>query len=84
MYLLRSLSVKDNTNSNQDQEETRVRMKRELSDTSTVAGDDNNIGSRGDCDNDFIELGSVDLRKKRRLQRVRQMPSDETEVIELD
>jgi hypothetical protein len=59
-------------------------MKRELSDTSTVAGDDNNVGSRGGYDNDFIEIGSIDLRKKRRLQRVRQMPSDETEVIELD
>jgi predicted transcriptional regulator with HTH domain len=59
-------------------------MKRELSDTSTVAGDDNNVGSRSEGDNDFIEIGSVDLRKKRRLERVRQMPSDETEVIELD
>ncbi|KAI4685193.1 hypothetical protein J4E81_009006 [Alternaria sp. BMP 2799] len=68
-----------------DQEETRVRMKRELSDTSTMAGDDHNVDSRVvACDDDFIEIRSVDLRKKRKLERVRQMPSDETEVIVLD
>jgi len=60
-------------------------MKRELSDTSTVAGDDHNVDSRViACDDDFIEIRSVDLRKKRKLERVRQMPSDETEVIVLD
>ncbi|KAL1797329.1 hypothetical protein ACET3X_003935 [Alternaria dauci] len=68
-----------------EQEETRVRMKRELSDTSTVAGEDHEFGSRsGICDDDFIELRSVDLRKKRKQQRVRQIPTDETKVIELD
>ena len=60
-------------------------MKRELSDTSTVAGDDHNVGSRvGACDDDFIEIRSVDLRKKRKLERVRQMPSDMNAVIVLD
>lgn len=60
-------------------------MKRELSDTSTVAGDDHNVGSRvGARDDDFIEIRSVDLRKKRKLERVRQMPSDMNAVIVLD
>jgi hypothetical protein len=60
-------------------------MKRELSETSTVAGDDHNVGGRAEaCDDDFIEISSVDLRKKRKLQRVRKIPSNETEVIELD
>jgi hypothetical protein len=60
-------------------------MKRELSDTSTVACDDNNSGNRnGTCDDDLIEICSVDLRKKRKQQRVRQLPNDETEVIEPD
>ena len=36
------------------------------------------------CDDDFIEIRSVDLRRKRKQQRVRQIPTDETEVIELD
>jgi hypothetical protein len=29
-------------------------------------------------------MGSVDLRKKRKLDRVRQVPDDESKVIELD
>ncbi|CAN9282483.1 unnamed protein product [Alternaria alternata] len=68
-----------------EQEETRVRMKRELPDTSTVGGNDQ--GSSGlsvTCDDEFIEIRSVDLRRKRKQQRVRQIPTDETEVIELD
>ncbi|OWY48808.1 hypothetical protein AALT_g8180 [Alternaria alternata] len=67
------------------QEETRVRMKRELSDTSTVGGNDHgSSGLSATCDDDFIEIRSVDLRRKRKQQRVRQVPTDETEVIELD
>ncbi|CAN9373262.1 unnamed protein product [Alternaria alternata] len=68
-----------------EQEETRVCMKRELPDTSTVGGNDQ--GSSGlsvTCDDEFIEIRSVDLRRKRKQQRVRQIPTDETEVIELD
>ncbi|CAN9441353.1 unnamed protein product [Alternaria alternata] len=68
-----------------EQEETRVRMKRELSDTSTVGGNDHgSSGLSATCDDDFIEIRSVDLRRKRKQQRVRQIPTDETEVIELD
>ncbi|CAG5182045.1 uncharacterized protein ALTATR162_LOCUS9964 [Alternaria atra] len=68
-----------------EQEETRVRTKRELSDTSTVAGADNEFDSRsGTRDDDFFEIRSVDLRKKRKQQRVRQVPGDGIEVIELD
>ncbi|KAI5379955.1 hypothetical protein J4E82_001502 [Alternaria postmessia] len=68
-----------------EQEETRVRMKRELSDTSTIEGNDHgSSGLSATCDDDFIEIRSVDLRRKRKQQRVRQIPTDETEVIELD
>ncbi|KAG9190577.1 hypothetical protein G6011_08665 [Alternaria panax] len=68
-----------------EQEEASIRVKRELSDTSTVAGDDNEFGSRSEtCNDDFIELRSVDLRKKRKQEHVRQVPTDETEVIVLD
>jgi hypothetical protein len=60
-------------------------MKRERSDSLTVIGDDDDIGDRSDrADPDFIEMHSVDLRKKRKLERMRQVPSDENEVIELD
>ena len=60
-------------------------MKRELSDTSTVGGNDHgSSGLSATCDDDFIEIRSVDLRRKRKQQRVRQVPTDETEVIELD
>jgi hypothetical protein len=59
-------------------------MKRELSDNSTVGGNDHGFsGLSATCD-DFIEIRSVDLRRKRKQQRVRQIPTDETEVIELD
>jgi hypothetical protein len=69
----------------QEQEETRLRIKRERSDSLTVVGDDDDIGDRSDfADPDFIEMGSVDLRKKRKLGRERQVPGDESEVIELD
>ncbi|RYN23470.1 hypothetical protein AA0112_g9379 [Alternaria arborescens] len=68
-----------------EQEETRIRMKRELSDTSTVGGNDHgSSGLSATCDDEFIEIRSVDLRRKRKQQRVRQIPTDETEVIELD
>jgi hypothetical protein len=60
-------------------------MKRERSDSATVVGDDDDIGDRsGDCGPDFIEMHSVDLRKKRKLPRQRQMPTEDSEVIELD
>jgi hypothetical protein len=60
-------------------------MKRELSDTSTVGGNDHGpTGLSATYVDDFIEIRSVDLRRKRKQQRVRQIPTDETEVIELD
>jgi hypothetical protein len=50
-----------------------------------VAGSDNEFDSQsGTRDDDFIEIRSVDLRKKRKQQRVRQVPGDGIEVIELD
>ncbi|KAF1937305.1 hypothetical protein EJ02DRAFT_458833, partial [Clathrospora elynae] len=60
-----------------EQEETRMRMKRERSDSvSTVRNDD-------DCDPDFIETDFVDLRQKRKMARLAQLPGDGVEVISL-
>jgi len=59
-------------------------MKRERSGSATVVGNDD-IGDDGGSDNsDVVETGAVDLRAKRRKTRVRQLPGNEDEVIELD
>ena len=57
-------------------------MKRERSSSVTVVGDDDDVGNR--IDPDFIEIHSVDLRKKRKLQRMRQVPNEDSVVFELD
>jgi hypothetical protein len=63
-----------------EQEESRLRMKRERSSETIVgAGDD-----VGDSHPDFVELRSVDLRATRRTKRVKQLPTPDAEVIELD
>jgi hypothetical protein len=59
-----------------------MRMKRERSDSLTVVGDENDVGDR--IDPDFVELHSVDLRKKRKLQRMRQVPNENSVIVELD
>jgi hypothetical protein len=51
-------------------------MKRERSETETLAGDEQDV--------DFVELWSVDLRAERRAERVRQVPRAGEEVIVLD
>jgi hypothetical protein len=59
-------------------------MKRERSGSARVVGNDD-IGDDGRNDNlDVVETGAVDLRAKRRKIRVRRVPGDEDEVIELD
>jgi hypothetical protein len=50
-------------------------------------GDDDDIGNgyhHSDPDPDFVELRAVDLRAERKAKRVRQLPTPQTEVIELD
>jgi hypothetical protein len=63
-----------------EQEETRIRMKRERS-SETIVGDGDDAG---DSHPDFVELRSVDLRAMRRAKRVKQLPTPDAEVIELD
>ena len=59
-------------------------MKRERSGAARVVGNDD-IGDDGRSDNsDVVETGAVDLRAKRQKMRVRRVPGDEDEVIELD
>ncbi|KAH7084824.1 hypothetical protein BKA63DRAFT_573833 [Paraphoma chrysanthemicola] len=68
-----------------EQEETRLRMKRERSESVTVVGDDEDVGDGlSHSDPDLIEMRWVDLRAQRKAKRVRQLPTPETEVIELD
>jgi len=60
-------------------------MKRERSDSATVVGDDDDIGDRSlRSDPDLIEGRWVDLRAERKKMRVRQLPTPDSEVIELD
>ena len=48
-------------------------------------GDEDDIGDRYEhSDPDLIEMRWVDLREQRKKTRVRQLPTPETEVIELD
>ena len=69
----------------QDQEEARLRTKRERSESITVVGNEDDIGDRSQPnDPDLIEMRWVDLREQRKRQRVRQLPTLETEVIEID
>jgi hypothetical protein len=63
-----------------EQEETRIRMKRERS-SETILGNGNDVG---DSHPDFVEVGSVDLRAMRRAKRMKQLPTPGAEVIELD
>ncbi|KAF2833541.1 hypothetical protein CC86DRAFT_415385 [Ophiobolus disseminans] len=68
-----------------EQEENRIRTKRERSDSVTVVGDEDDIGDRYQhSDPDLLEMRWVDLREQRNKLRVRQLPTAETEVIELD
>ncbi|RAR02987.1 hypothetical protein DDE83_008388 [Stemphylium lycopersici] len=67
-----------------NQEDARLCLKRERSDTPIIVADDaDDVG-----DPDFIETGSNDLRKKRRIEREQkrrqQVPGDEIEVIVLE
>jgi hypothetical protein len=57
-----------------EQEESRLRTKRERSSETIV----------GDSHPDFVELRSVDLRAMRMAKRVKQLPTPDAEVIELD
>jgi hypothetical protein len=69
----------------QEQEEARQRLKRERSSSETLVGDDEDFGDGYQhSDADLIELRAVDLRAARKAKRVRQLPTPETEVIELD
>jgi hypothetical protein len=69
----------------QEQEEARQRLKRERSSSETLVGDDEDVGDGYQhSDADLIELRAVDLRAARKAKRVRQLPTPETEVIELD
>ena len=54
-------------------------MKRERSSSETIVGDGDDI-----ADADFVEMRCVDLRAERRAKRVRQLPTPESDVIELD
>ncbi|KAH3970147.1 hypothetical protein HBI25_050640 [Parastagonospora nodorum] len=70
-----------------ERDDTRLRMKRERSSSETLVGDSDDIGDRhqhSDPDPDLLELRAVDLRAERKAKRVRQLPTPETEVIELD
>jgi hypothetical protein len=59
-------------------------MKRERSDSATVVGDEDDIGGRNlRSDSDLIEERWVDLRAQRKKMRIRQLPTPESEVIEL-
>jgi hypothetical protein len=64
-----------------EQDDTRLKMKRERSSSETLVGDGEDVGDR---DPDFVELSCVDLRKERKAKRVRQVPTSEAEVIVLD
>jgi hypothetical protein len=69
----------------QEQEDTRQRLKRERSSSQTLIGDDNDVGDRYQhSDAELVELRAVDLRAARKARHVRQLPTPETEVIELD
>ena len=51
----------------------------------TVVGDDDDVGDRAlHTDPDLVEIGWRNLREERKAKRVRQLPTPETEVIELD
>jgi hypothetical protein len=51
----------------------------------TVVGDDDDVGDRTlHTDPDLVEIGWRTLREERKAKRVRQLPTPETEVIELD
>jgi hypothetical protein len=71
----------------QEREDTRQHLKRERSSSETLVGDDDDVGDRyqhSDPDPELVELRTVDLRAERKAKRVRQLPTPETEVIELD
>jgi hypothetical protein len=75
---------KGRTNAPQEKEETRIRTKRERSDSATVVGDEDDVGDRCQySDPDILEMRWVNLREQRKRMRVPVLPSIETEVIEL-
>jgi hypothetical protein len=67
-----------------EQEEARLRVKRERSSDTLFDDDDDANNVRRGNDPDFIELRSVDLRARRRAKRVKQLPKPGSEVIEMD
>ncbi|KAF1830661.1 hypothetical protein BDW02DRAFT_601471 [Decorospora gaudefroyi] len=58
---------------------------RRFGEEETLLRDDDDIDHHsGVIEPDVVETHSIDLRKKRKLERVRQLPSDDIEVSELD
>ncbi|KAF1921827.1 hypothetical protein BDU57DRAFT_563962 [Ampelomyces quisqualis] len=67
-----------------DEADARAHMKRESS-SETIGGNEDDTGDRrNSSDPDLVELRCVDLRATRKVKRVRQLPTPESEVIVID